>query len=63
MHYAALTVAAALALAIPPALAGDDAIVVYKSLDAAERRARCGQLSLDQGTRDPEVRDLDAAVA
>jgi len=32
MHYAALTVAAALALAIPPALAGDDAIVVYKSL-------------------------------
>jgi len=32
MRYPALIVAAMLALAIPPAMAGDDAIVVYKSL-------------------------------
>ena len=32
MRYPALTVAAMLAFAIPPAMAGDDAIVVYKSL-------------------------------
>ena len=32
MRYPALIVAAVLALAIPPAMAGDDAIVVYKSL-------------------------------
>ena len=32
MRYLALIVAATLALAIPPAVAGDDAIVVYKSL-------------------------------
>ena len=32
MRYPALIVAATLALAAPPALAGDDAVVVYKSL-------------------------------
>ncbi len=32
MRYPALIVAATLALAVPPALAGDDAVVVYKSL-------------------------------
>ena len=32
MRYPALTVAAMLVFAIPPAMAGDDAIVVYKSL-------------------------------
>jgi len=32
MRYPALIVAATLAFAIPPAVAGDDAIVVYKSL-------------------------------
>src|SRR5512140_2713148 len=32
MRYPALIVAATLALAVPPAWAGDDAVVVYKSL-------------------------------